>query len=341
MTQRTKLSTTRRRFVQGSTAAAASTFFIGRARAEEPEFVAKVATVAPPGTPWAKQLRKLKKTIKEQTEGRIKVKTYLGGALGGEEATIEATKRGTIQIWGGSAGALSSALPEINCLELPYLFESEKTADRVLDDVIREDLDRLLWDRGYKLMFFSENGYRSIGSSFPVQSPADLKGKKMRSQQSDVHLDTWKSMSASPVPIAVTEVLSALQTGVVEGFDNTPLFAFAASWYQAITHFTLTKHIYQPGIVVASRKFWESLPAELQTVVLGDPADLAKKGRRGVRAIGPMLEQNFVGAGITLTKLSAGERAAFAAKADEVHAKFRKSTSSEGKALLDKIKKAL
>ncbi|MCA9706839.1 MAG: TRAP transporter substrate-binding protein [Myxococcales bacterium] len=341
MTQRRTLSTTRRRFVQASAAAAASTFFIGRARADEPEFVIKAATAAPPGTPWAKQLSKLKKVIKEQSEGRIKVKTYLGAALGSEEATVEATKRGAIHMWGGSAAALASAVPEITCLELPFLFDTEKTADRILDTVIREDLDALLWDRGYKLLFFSENGYRSIGSAFPINSPADLKGKKMRSQQSEVHLDAWKSMGASPVPIPVTEVLSSLQTGVVEGFDNTPLFAFAASWHQAITHFTLTKHIYQPGIVLASRKLWETLPPDLQTIVLGDPADLAKKGRRGVRSIGPMLEQNFVDSGIELVKLSSSDRAAFASKAGEVHDKFRKATSKEGKALFDKIKQAL
>lgn len=301
----------------------------------------KVATVAPPGTPWAKQLRRFKKAIKEQTEGRIKIKTYLGGGLGPEEATAEATKRGSIQVWGGSMGALSSLVPETACLELPFLFSKEKAADKILDNVIRQELEGLLWDRGFKLLFFSENGYRSIGSSFPIHSPADLKGKKMRSQQNDVHLNTWKAMKASPVPIAVTEVLSSLQTGVVEGFDNTPLFAFAASWHQAITHFTLTKHIYQPGIVLASRKFWETLPAELQTVIMGDPADLAKKGRRGVRAIGPMLEQNFVDSGIELIKLSASERSAFARNAEEVHDKFRRATSAAGKAMFDKIKKNL
>ncbi|MEX1365387.1 MAG: TRAP transporter substrate-binding protein [Nannocystaceae bacterium] len=336
-----KTSTTRRRFVQGSAAAAASTFFIGRARADEPEFVMKVATVAPPGTPWAKQLSKLKKHIKEASEGRIKVKTYLGGALGAEIDTAEATKRGSVQVFGGTAGALSSAVPEMAVLELPYLFKNEKTADKVLDTVIREDLHDLMWERGYKLWFLSENGYRSIGASFPVKSPGDLAGKKMRSQETEVHLETWRAFGASPVPIAVTEVLSGLQTGVVDGFDNTPLFAFAASWLQAITHFTLTKHIYQPGIVVLSRKFWESLPADLQTIVLGDPADLAKKGRRGVRAIGPMLEQNFVDSGIELVKLSASERAAFASKAETVHDAFRKSTSKAGKAMLDKIKAAL
>jgi TRAP-type C4-dicarboxylate transport system substrate-binding protein len=293
------------------------------------------------GTPWATQLKKVKNAIKEQSGGRIKVKTYLGGALGDEIATAEATKRGTIQCFGGTFSDLASAVPELDALELPFLFSSEKKADDVLDNVVREDLDALLWERGYKLMFFSENGYRSIGSTFPVTSPADLAGRKMRSQQSDVHLNTWKAFGASPVPISVIDVLPGLQTGVVDGFDNSPLFTFAASWHQAITHFTLTRHIYQSGVVVLSRKFWESLPADLQTIVMGDPADLAKKGRRGVRAIGPMLEQNFIDAGITLTKLSDGERSAFASKAEDVHDKFRSSTTEQGKALLDKIKKAL
>ena len=342
MTQRSKFSTTRRRFVQGTTAAAASTFFIGgKAFADEPEHVMKLATVAPPGTPWADQMKKIKRRIKKESEGRIKVKTYLGGALGDEISTAESTKRGSIQVFGGTAGALASGVPELNVLELPFLFDNEKKADHILDDVIRDDLDRLLWDRGYKLWFFSENGYRSMGSNFPIHSPADLKGKKMRSQESDVQLNTWRAFGASPVPIAVTEVLSSLQTGVVDGFDNTPLFTFAASWYQSITHFTLTKHIYQPGLVVLSRKFWETLPADLQTIVMGDPAKLSKKGRRGVRAIGDLLIQNVVDAGIELIKLSGSERAAFASKAGEVHDKFRDTASAEGKALFDKIKAAL
>lgn len=331
----------RRRFVQGTTAAAISPFFIGRAHAEDAEFTMKVATVAPPGTPWSKQLKKIKKSIKEGSAGRIKVKTYLGGALGDEIATAEATKRGSIQCFGGSAGALASAVPELAVIELPYLFKDEATADRVLDTVIRDDLDKLLWDRGYKLVYFTENGYRSIGATSAIKSPADLAGKKMRSQESDVHLEAWRSMGASPVPMAVTEVMSALQTGVVDGFDNTPLFTFAASWYQVITHFTLTKHIYQPGVVVLSRKFYESLPEDLKPVVMGDPVKLAERGRRDVRAIGPLLEKNFVDAGIELITLSAKERAAFAAKAEGVHKKWRAGASKDGKALLDKIKAAL
>src|SRR5262245_51110738 len=275
-----RLSASRRAFVAGS-AAATSSFFIGRARADDAEFTMKIATVAPSGTPWAEQITKLKKQIKEATGGRIKVKAYLGGGLGDENSTAEATKRGTVECFGGSIGALASAVPELECIELPYLFPDTTAADNVLDNVIREDIDALLWERGYKLFFFSENGYRSIGSTFEIGHIKDLKGKKMRSQEARTHLDTWKAFGASPVPIAVTEVLSSLQTGVVDGFDNTPLFAFAASWYQGIKYFTLTEHIYQPGVVVLSRKFWESLPADLQGLLMDDPQKLAKQGRRG------------------------------------------------------------
>lgn len=340
MTIRKPFTSTRRRFVQGTTAAAIAPFFIGRARADEPEFVIKVATVAPPGTPWAKFFNDMKKKIKEDTGGRVKFKAYFGGSLGDEISTAEATKRGAIQVFGGSAGALASAIPELNVLELPYLFPTEKKADKILDEVIREDLENLLWERGYKLWFWSVNGYRSIGSTFPVNTPADLAGKKMRAQESDVHIETWKALGASPIPIAVTEVYSSLQTGLVEGFDNTPLFSFAASWHQAISHYTVTEHIYQPGIVVISRKFWETLPADLQTIVLGDPQDLAKRSRRGVRAIGKLLLQNFVDAGITLNELDEAGKAPFVSKTASVHDWFRGQTTDVGKSLLDKIKAA-
>jgi tripartite ATP-independent transporter DctP family solute receptor len=340
MIARRRLSASRRAFVAGS-AAAASSFFIGRARADDAEFTMKIATVAPSGTPWAEQITKLKKQIKEATGGRIKVKAYLGGGLGDENATAEATKRGTVQCFGGSIGALASAVPELECIELPYLFPDTTSADNVLDNVIRDDVDALLWERGYKLFFFSENGYRSIGSTFEIGHIKDLKGKKMRSQEARTHLDTWKAFGASPVPIAVTEVLSSLQTGVVDGFDNTPLFAFAASWYQGIKYFTLTEHIYQPGIVVLSRKFWESLPADLQGLLMDDPQKLAKQGRRGVRAMGGQLIENFRTAGVTVNALSKTEKATFEGTATVAYAEFLQRASPAAAKLLKKIQDAV
>jgi tripartite ATP-independent transporter DctP family solute receptor len=337
------LPLSRRSFLAGSAAAGVGSFLIpGRAHAQEAEFTVKVATVAPAGTPWATHLKAYKKKVQEGSGGRIKVKTYLGGGLGDEIATAEATKRGSIQVFGGTAGALATAVPELDVLELPYLFPSEKAADKVLDEVIHDDLEKLLLDRGFKLMFFSENGYRSIGSTFgPVRSPADLAGKRMRSQESKVHLNTWSAMGANPKPMAVTEVLSSLQSGALDGFDNTALFTFAGSWYQAITHFSLTEHIYQMGIVVASKAFWDTLPPDLQAVVAGDWKAESAYGRKGVRAIGGLLLKNFENAGIQIVKLSDAERAAFKKASLRAHEQFADKASKDGKKLYDKIKKAV
>jgi TRAP-type transport system periplasmic protein len=337
-------STTRRRFVQGTAATTAiAPFFIGRPASAADEIVVKVATVAPPDTAWATLVKKFRSWAKEKTDGRVKIKAYLGGALGDEISTAEGTKRGSIQAWGGSIGALASAVPEIECLELPYLFKSAKTADGVLDKV-RTNLHDLLWDRGYKLMFYSENGYRSIGGLHPVAAVKDLKGRKFRSLQNDVHLDTWRAWGASPVPMAVTEVLSSLQTGVVDGYDNTPVFTFAASWHVATRHFTLTEHIYQPAAVVFSRKFWEGLPKDLQTALSPDGDDVTKmesRGRRNIRAMEPQLIQNFSDAGIKVHKLSASDKKEFAVPAQKAWSQFEKRTTKAGKSLFAAIKAAL
>jgi tripartite ATP-independent transporter DctP family solute receptor len=339
------MTTSRRTFVRGTAASAAiAPFLIGKsAHAGDAEFIMKVATVAPTGTTWANTVTKFKKHIDKVTGGRVKVKAYLGGALGDEIATAEATKRGTVQGWGGSMAALASAVPEIECFEAPYLFDSSEQAQRVLDTV-RGRVHDLLWDRGYKLSFFSQNGYRNIGSTFAVNGLADLKGKKMRALQADVHLDTWRAFGASPVPMAVTEVLSSLQTGVVDGYDNTALFAFAAAWYVATTHFTLTEHIYQPAAVVVSRKFWEGLPADLQAALDPNTDEIRKmetRSFRSVDAMGPQLIQNFRDAGIKVVELDKAEKAKFVKAAQPVHGKFEKRTSKAGRGLFKAIKSAL
>lgn len=301
----------------------------------------KIATVAPRGTPWSKQLRGVKKRLQKESCGQFKVKAYLGGALGDEISTLERCKRGSVHIWGGTAGALSSKIPEFGCFELPYLFPTLKSADKVIDS-LRLEIEGLLWKNGFKLLFMSENGRRSIGANFGfIKSPDDLKGKKMRSQQSDVHLNTWRALGASPVPIPVTEVLTSLQTGAVDGFDNTELFTFAGSWYQSITHFTLTRHSYQPGFVIASRKFWEDLPKHMQTMLLGDPQAMADDGRKGIRRLEPALIKNFENAGISVHKSTDSERKAFAAATKNTHGMFKKKYKGSGAKLLNAIYKKL
>ena len=151
----------RRNFVLGS-AAAVSTFFIGRSRAqaEDAATTLQFATVAPPGTPWSAHLDKVRTRLKEQTGGRYKIKAYLGGALGDEQTTASRCRKGGIAGWAGTTGALAGIIPELAALELPYLFPDLATADTIIDRHVRKDMEAMLERGGFKLLFLSENGHR-------------------------------------------------------------------------------------------------------------------------------------------------------------------------------------
>jgi len=313
----------------------------GLARAED-QIVLKLATVAPEGTPWAEQLKTYKARVEKEAGGRIKVKAFLGGTLGDENTTVAETRRGAISMWGGSTGALGSVVPEMQVLELPYLFQTDAEADYILDTVVEADFRALLAERGFVLLFWAENGYQALGTKFGcVRTPKDLEGRKMRSQESAAHLETFRALGASPVPIPVTEVLSSLQTGVVDGFSNTPLFSFAASWYSGVKYFSLTNHIYQPAAVLMSKKAFDALPPDLQKIVLGDAKAQAVEGRVGVRALTPYLLKNFTAAKVEVCELTADQRAAFAKQAATAHTKFIEGDGKSAAAIYKKIQAAL
>jgi tripartite ATP-independent transporter DctP family solute receptor len=324
----------------GAGALAAGALLPRRGRAAEP-IVLKLASVAPEGTPWAEQLAAYKQKVEAAAGGRLKIKPFLGGALGDENQTVGECRRGAIALWGGTTGALATSVPEISVLELPYLFRDAAQADHVLDDVLGEELKKRLEARGFVPLFWSENGFRSFGTKWaPVKTPADLKGHKMRSQESLVHLEMYRALGALPQPIATTEVLPALQTGVVDGFDQTPLYTFAASWHLAIKHYTLSEHIYQPGLVLASKKEFDKLPADLQKLLTADVGKITRDGRAAVREMAPLLIQNFAGAKIPVYKPSAAEREAFVKATAPVYDAYVKAVPT-AKPLLASIKKAI
>jgi TRAP-type C4-dicarboxylate transport system substrate-binding protein len=160
----------------------------------------------------------------------------------------------------------------------------------------------------------------------------------MRSQEALVHLETYRAYGASPQPIDVTNVLTSLQTGVVDGFDNTPLFAFATSWYQGAHHLTLSRHSYQPGIVVFSKTWYDSLPADLKAVLDNIPESLVVEGRAGVRDMEPILIRNLGRRGIDVHEPTPAERAAFAEAARQVPDRVAGKSGRHGRRLLKAIR---
>ena len=295
---------------------------------------AKVGSVAPEGTPWAEWIEGIKARMDKDTGGKLKLKVFLGGKLGGEKEMVEETKNGNLHMFGGSTGSIAGYVPELNVLELPFIFSSDAEADFVLDK-LRDRVAKLLEAKGFVMVMWAENGWHGYGVKGKcIEKVDDMKGLKMRSQESYVHLETYKAFGASPVEMAVPEVLGALQTGTVDGYSNTPLFSFATSWYNGITHFTYSKHIYQPALMVLSKKWFDTQPDDIKKALLVRSDE--RSGIDGVRSLSEPLLDNFKAAGKTVCMLTPEASKGFAAKARPVWDIFAKKAPGN-KAILDAV----
>ena len=304
------------------------------------EIKVKFGTVAPSGTPWADTLDEIKNRVNKESKGELKIKTYLGGQLGGELEILNGIRRGRIEGGGITSAALGSVIPELNVLEIPFIFDSYEQADYILDNFLLEPFQKLFKKKGLVFVSWAENGWRNIGLKEKlVKKTTDLKGVKVRSQESTAHLAFWKKIEANPVPIAVPEVLSALNTGVVDGFDNTALFTLAAEWHTGIKHYTITEHIYQPAAVVYSARFWKKMNEAQKKILMGPGNDMAAPSRASVRALGGELLEVLKSLGISVYKLSKSERDAFKSAVAGIEEEVVKSLGGESKKIYELIKK--
>ncbi|HVV85319.1 MAG TPA: TRAP transporter substrate-binding protein DctP [Kofleriaceae bacterium] len=320
----------RRTFLAGT--AAASVVGLGglRRAAADNRIELKIATVAPDKTPWADLLKTYKKNVEAASSKRLKVRVFLGGTMGDENETVRMTARGQLSGVGASTGAVASLVEELAAIEIPFQFASASEADYVLDKFLLPDMEKRFQDKGLVLGFWSENGFRHFGASFPIAEPEDLKSKKMRSQESYVHIEMWKELEASAQAIPTTEVTTALKTGTVNGFDQALLYMVAGSWHTSIQYLTLSAHIYQPAVIAFNKDWFDRLPADLQTIVLDEGRKITRQGREAIRAMNPTLVKIIQDAGVKISTLSAQGRNDFIAKTAGVAAKVRAKGASSG-----------
>ncbi|KPK52310.1 MAG: hypothetical protein AMJ63_09720 [Myxococcales bacterium SG8_38_1] len=317
---------------------------VGPAIAEDPEFVMEVGTVAPSGSPWAAQLKRFKKEVQEATEGRLKVKLRLG--RGNERSLARRVQMGSMQAFAGSVGGMSSIVREVNVIEAPYLFPSFAAADKALDTPeVTNRVKDILLKRGLVFGIWAENGYRSYFSKQKIRKPDDMRGIRFRSQESLVHVETYQAFGATPVPIDNGNVLMSVQTGVVDGFDNTPLFAMAGSWYQGLKegerNIFLSRHCYQPAILVYSKKWFETLPKDFQNIITNLDHELTIWGRDQVRKVEPVLLKNLTRYGYDIHDPSPEELAPFKEKQKGVPDRVAKEMGADGVALLKAIRQTM
>ncbi len=288
-----------------------------------PTYKIKVATIAPVDTPWHAGFLEVKKNVEERTNGDIKFLLFMGGQLGAEIETLEGTQLGTIEMWAGSTGALESLISDFGVFDLPFLWNNTDELYYVLDNVVKEPLFQRFDALGLKAVAWSENGWRHFANKkAPIHTPDDLKAMKWRSQESEVHLSMWEALEATAVPVNMTEVFSALQTGMVDGADNSLLILSATGWWETMKYLTVSNHIYQPGVLAFNLNFWNTLPEEYQQIITEEFTKSTIYARTELAKFEPEMIAVFEAMGYEVNELTPEERALFAEKTRGVHAKF-------------------
>lgn len=308
---------------------------------KEAPCILRISTVAPDNTPWATQAQNLEERVEEASGGRIDVMVRVG-ASAGENSLARQCRDGSLEAIGVSTAAIATLVPALSVFEIPYLFDTVQQADTIIDRHLFNHVDRILSAAGFKLYIFTENGFRNFATTNgkALRSKADFAGIQMRAQESWIHEAMYRALSANFTTIPVTEVQTALSTGRVQGFDNTPLFAQAAGWHNSIKTWIVSDHIYQPAVVVYNKAWFDSMPADLQEILLANRSEETRSGRRLIRRINPLLIQNLKSAGIDVVELTPAERAAMRTATQGIRAQFRQRVP-EGAALLDIIERHL
>ena len=205
-------------------------------------------------------LRLMAKLTDMWTNGRIKIDVYPGAVLGSEKESIEQTQMGVIDINRVSISPVISVYPKMAVFALPYIFASREHMWKVLEGEIGQNMLKEIEPTGFLGLAYMDSGARSFYTvKKPINSPADLKGMKVRTQKSPVMMDMVSAMGGKPVPMAFEEVYSSLQTGVIDGAENNPPSYYETSHYEVARYYSLDGHAMVPEIVLMSVKTWNAL----------------------------------------------------------------------------------
>jgi tripartite ATP-independent transporter DctP family solute receptor len=210
-----------------------------------------------------------KTMVESKSQGRIEIKIFPSNQLGSERESLEGLQMGTHQMDFTSTGAVPSFAPEVQCLAMPYLFKSRAVAWEVFDgDFGRELVESVTAKTGMRILGISENGIRHfVTTKKQVKSVADLKGLKIRTMENPAHMIMVKALGANPTPIAWGELYTALQQGVVDGYELPLPLIDIVKLYQVSKYVILDGHIYDPLFLWINEKFYQKLPADLKTII--------------------------------------------------------------------------
>ncbi|MCW2239908.1 TRAP transporter substrate-binding protein [Azospirillum canadense] len=228
--------------------------------------VIKFSHVVTPDTPKGKGADKFKELAEKYTDGKVKVEVYPNSQLYKDKEELEALQLGAVQMLAPSLAKFGPlGVKEFEAFDLPYIFPDQAALQRVEDGPVGQKLFQKLESKGIKGLAYWDNGFKVMTANKPLVKPDDYKGVKLRIQSSKVLESQMRALGALPQVMAFSEVYQAMQTGVVDGNENTPSNVYTQKMHEVQKYVTVTNHGYIGYAVITNKKFWEGLPADIRT----------------------------------------------------------------------------
>lgn len=273
-----------RRFVMKSMLAAMTVVALGTAHAQVNERTFKLGIQNPKGHPLEVSAQKLAETVAAKSGGKLKVKVFAGGQLGGDAQTVSALQGGTIEMTILNSGILASQVKEFEVYDFPFMFANSKEADTVVDGPFGKNLHAKLEAKNIVGLGYWELGFRNLtNSKRPIKKVEDIAGLKLRVIPNPINLDWVKALGANPVPLAFPELYTAMEQKAVDGQENPVTVINANKFSEVQKYLTLTRHQYNPQSVIVSKKVWDSLSADEKKILGEAVAEVTKFQRQLAR----------------------------------------------------------
>lgn len=282
-------------------------------RAQTPALQLKIATVAPEGTTWMQVMREIDAAVRKETGNAVGFKIYAGGVQGDEMVVLRKVRSGQLHGGGLTGRGLGSIAPALRVMELPFLISSYAQVDQVRS-TLNPRFEAIVHDAGYTVLGWADVGFVYVFSRQPIPDQASLKTAKMWLWEGDPLAEAlFRAVGIVPVPLAITDVMTSLQTRLVDGVYSSPLGCLSLQWFSRVAYYTDMPLTFATGAVVVSNAAWESVPAQhratVQRICAEKLAALSGRARQEDAEALVQIEKN----GVRKVPVSAAERARFEA----------------------------
>lgn len=297
----------------------------GKAKADAvvPEFVLTYAENQAEDYPTTQGAYKFAELVKEKTGGKIEIQVNAGGLLGDEKTVIEQLQFGGVDFARVSLSPLAEFVPKLNVLQMPYLYTGPEHMWKVLEGEIGDDfLNSFDGSNLVPLSWYDAGARNFYNSKRPIERLEDMKGMRIRVQESELMIDMIESLGADPVPMAFGDVYSNLQTGKVDGAENNWPSYESTRHYEVARYYTTDEHTRVPELQLVSQSTWNKLSPEYQTIIKDCAQESAVYERQLWQEREKVSEEKIRQAGCVITELSPEEKARFQEAVSPMYKKY-------------------